>query len=85
VSAPPQLGIARLRGTKRTVAQWSKLGVRKADGGELPASEIRAELVQGGDANRYFLVYDNFKTILAWNNSRFFALAVGLLADRVDD
>jgi len=85
VSAPPQIGIARLRGTKRTVSQWSKLGLRKSDGGELPASEIRAELVQGGESNRYFLVYDNFKTILAWNNSRFFALAVGLLADRVED
>jgi len=29
------------------------------------------------------LVYANFKTILRWNKSDFFGIAVGLLADRV--
>lgn len=85
VSAPAHLPLAKLYGSKRTVTQWRKLGLRKSDGTHLPTSEIRAELVHGGDSNRYFLAYDNFRTIMAWNNSRFFALAVGLLADRVDD
>jgi membrane-bound lytic murein transglycosylase B len=28
-------------------------------------------------------VYDNFETILKWNRSVFFAVAVGSLADRI--
>jgi membrane-bound lytic murein transglycosylase B len=32
----------------------------------------------GGPA---FLVYDNFRTIMKWNKSTYFATAVGYLAD----
>jgi len=30
-----------------------------------------------------FLVYDNFRVIMGWNRSEFYAIAVGHLADRV--
>ncbi|MBM3517488.1 MAG: lytic murein transglycosylase, partial [Alphaproteobacteria bacterium] len=31
-----------------------------------------------------FLVHHNFEVFLAWNRSRYFALAVGHLADRIE-
>ena len=36
----------------------------------------------GADGPAY-LAYPNFKVILKWNRSDFFAIAAGLLADRI--
>ncbi len=70
--------------TRRSVAQWSKLGVRRANGGALPRSSVRGRiLMPEGREGRAFLVYDNFRVILRWNRSNFFAIAVGTLADRI--
>ena len=71
---------------KKPLDAWRKLGLRRADGGELPPShDIEASLVlPGGDDGPAVLVYDNFRTILKWNNSTFFASAVGYLADSMD-
>ena len=70
--------------TRRSVAQWSKLGVRRADGGALPGSRIRGRiLLPEGRGGRAFLIYNNFRVILRWNRSNFFAVAVGTLADRI--
>ncbi len=85
VRLPANFNARKFLGGKRSVTAWGRLGLRRSDGGELPGAELSAELVQGGRSDRYFLVYGNFRTILGWNNSRFFALAVGLLSDRVDD
>jgi membrane-bound lytic murein transglycosylase B len=85
VSLPATMSAKPLLGTKRTVNEWRRLGLRKPDGSELPSAELRAELIQGGDSAHYFLTYDNFRAIMGWNNSRLFALAVGLLADRIED
>ena len=68
----------------RTVSAWSRLGVRRLDGGALPASTIKGRVIMpirhGG---RAFLVYQNFRAIKRWNNSDYFAIAVGMLADRI--
>ena len=37
----------------------------------------------GGGAD--FLVYQNFRTLMVWNRSTYFALSVGLLADALGD
>jgi membrane-bound lytic murein transglycosylase B len=78
------LGLAGLKGRKR-LAEWQELGLRRANGGELPARQLKAALVlpTAGQAKPAFLVYDNFHAILKWNRSNFFALAVGYLADAV--
>ena len=48
----------------------------------LPASAISASIVApDGVGGRAFLVYDNFRTIMKWNKSTYFAAAVGILAD----
>jgi membrane-bound lytic murein transglycosylase B len=69
---------------RRSLGEWQARGVRRLDGGHLPAEPITASLVVTDDgAGRSFLVYDNFRTLMVWNRSTYFALAVGLLADEI--
>jgi membrane-bound lytic murein transglycosylase B len=69
----------------RALAQWKTLGVRLPDGGALPDATVRASVILPDDGAREpaFLVYQNFRALLRWNRSQFFALAVGHLADRI--
>jgi len=89
VIAPPGLD-ASLIGmpAKRSLAEWSALGIKRSDGTPLvnnpSESTQRAALLQpGGAEGPSFLVTDNFSVILRWNNSSYFALAVGYLAESV--
>jgi membrane-bound lytic murein transglycosylase B len=69
---------------QRTVTEWAAAGVRRADGGTLPPSAIEGSIVApDGLGGRAFLVYGNFRTIMKWNRSTYFALAVGLLSDAI--
>jgi len=47
---------------------------------------ISLDLIKINDTNkeRYFLVYQNFKKILKWNTSNYFAIAVGVLSDSIN-
>lgn len=68
----------------RPLAGWRELGVRRADGGPLPVADMDAALlVPSGHRGPAFLVYGNFSVIMEWNRSQHYALAVGLLADRL--
>jgi peptidoglycan lytic transglycosylase B len=69
----------------RTLAQWQALGVRLPGGDALPRENVRASLVfpDSGTREPAFLVYQNYRVLLRWNRSNFFALAVGHLADRI--
>lgn len=72
-------------GVIKTLSEWQRLGVRRADGGDLPKRDLSASVVIAEGTNGgAFLVYDNYRTILKWNRSTFFAVAVGSLADRID-
>jgi membrane-bound lytic murein transglycosylase B len=60
------------------------LGIKKADGSALGKADIDAKLlVPAGASGPAFLTYANFKTILRWNNSEFYGIAVGQLANRI--
>ncbi len=70
--------------TRKPLAQWEAMGVRRADGSPLPRADLEASLlVPSGHEGPAFLVYKNFNTIMGWNQSEFYALAVGHLADRI--
>lgn len=72
--------------TKKTLEAWQKLGVRRAEGGDLPGRDLEASIVlPGGPDGPALLVYDNYRTIMKWNNSLFFASAVGYLADSLEE
>jgi membrane-bound lytic murein transglycosylase B len=62
------------------LSRWRELGVKGVDG---EAERALALLVPAGHRGPAFLVGDNFEVILRWNRSEFYALAVGLLADRL--
>ena len=71
---------------KRPLSEWRDLGLRNAYGGELPRAELQAALLlPSGHEGPAFLVYDNFRVIMGWNQSEFYALSVGHLADRIVD
>ncbi len=75
-----QLGLP----TERPVAEWARMGVRRLDGGALPAAAVEASVVApDGLGGRAFLVYDNFRTIMKWNHSTYFAIAVCELGDAI--
>jgi membrane-bound lytic murein transglycosylase B len=69
---------------EKPLTEWASLGVRRADGGELPQQPIPASVIQpGGPQGAAFIVYPNYKTIMRWNRSQYFATAVGHIADRI--
>ena len=65
---------------RRSTAEWNRLGVRSADASPLPGIEASLVMPDGSDGPA-LLVYDNFRAIMKWNKSTYFAAAVGMLAD----
>ena len=64
------------------VAGWAAQGVTRVGGKPLSPASGNAALVQPAPPDGpAFLTYDNFRVILKWNNSNYFAIAVGFLAD----
>jgi membrane-bound lytic murein transglycosylase B len=67
---------------RRPIGEWSRMGVRSIDARPLAVREVEASLVlPDGAGGPALLVYDNFRTIMRWNKSTYFAGAVGYLAD----
>jgi membrane-bound lytic murein transglycosylase B len=71
--------------TQKPVKDWAALGVKAAGGKPLPAKALAlsGSIVRPEADGPAFLVYDNFRVIMKWNRSTFFALAAGHLADRI--
>ncbi len=68
---------------RQASAQWTAEGVRAVDGSPLPELTDGAILLPAGTRGPAFLVGANFRTILRYNNSTSYALAVSLLAQRI--
>ena len=69
---------------RKPLADWQALGVRRVGGANLPVADVKASVVApSGATGPAFLVYGNFRTIMVWNRSIFYAIAVGHLADRL--
>lgn len=69
---------------KKTLRQWSRLGIRQADGTSLPQADMEGSVIMPqGSEGPAFLVYDNFRVIMRWNRSVNYAISVGHLADRI--
>ena len=70
---------------QQSTAQWAAEGVRPIAGTALPEFADGTILLPAGARGPAFLVGPNFRTILRYNNSTSYALAVGLLAQRLAD
>ena len=69
---------------RKSLSEWAKLGVKQADGRQLPKVEMEAALlVPSGHQGPAFLVYRNFDVIMRWNKSESYAIAVGYFANRI--
>lgn len=67
-----------------SIAQWRKLGLVRANGRAFPDNNEQATLkVLDGREGPAFLMTKNFFVIKRYNNADKYALAVGLLADRI--
>lgn len=87
VIAPPEISEKRVGLDQRApLTTWRQRGVRLPDGGGLPEAEIPASLLRLDDDERAsFLVYGNFRALMAWNRSTYFGVSVGLLSDSLRD
>ena len=69
---------------RKPLSEWHEQGVKKADGSPLGEGETTAYvIVPAGQNGPAFIAYKNFRVIMRWNNSEFYAIAVGVLADRI--
>jgi len=66
----------------KAVSDWNRLGVRTESGQPLPYQNMQASIVQplGGPT---FLTFPNYKMILRYNNSIYYAGAIGYMADKI--
>lgn len=64
------------------LSQWQSLGVRTTAGNALPKVDRSASLLRAGAKS--YLVYGNYDALLGYNCAHPYALAVGLLSDRLD-
>ena len=86
VTVPPGFDFAMSEGPKMTPEAWAALGVLRADGLPWSDADKAAEaqlLAPAGATGPIFLLFPNHFVIRKYNNSVAYALAVGLLADRI--
>ena len=69
-------------GIRKTYEQWAALGV-KGQPTRVSPQETGYLLLPAGHRGPAFLVFGNFAAILKYNNSSSYALAVGLLGERL--
>jgi len=79
----PSLASLDIQSRSRTGRRWA-CGV--PTGGELyPIDPSGSVLLPGGAGGPAYIVFENFRVLLKWNKSNYFASAVGLLADGSSD
>ena len=77
-------GGERYRDKGMALSEWSQKGFRRSAHRQFPRPQERASLkLPGGANNPGFLVIKNFSVLKRYNNSDYYALTVGLLADRI--
>ncbi|WP_442958710.1 lytic murein transglycosylase [Providencia sp. PROV121] len=67
----------------KTVAQWEQLGVKLPASAQLSPNLKTWVVIPDDPLGRAYLVTENFRTIMHWNRSYYFALSVCLMADGV--
>ena len=69
---------------RRTVAQWRILGINPARAIDANEQSQATLFLPAGHRGPAFLLLNNFRSILKYNNSTAYALAIGLLSDALD-
>lgn len=68
--------------TVKPVSEWAKMGVRTERGNPLPYQNLEASIIKpyGGPS---FLAFKNFRVIMRYNNSTYYAGSIGYMADKI--
>ena len=84
---PKGCGAVKRRSIAKSLPEWSSLGFKTITNYELPQrSDLEARLVAPDGVNgRMFLVYPNYKNILYYNCSSYYAISIGLLSDEINN
>ena len=69
------------RKVTKSVTEWENLGVKAKDG-DLPGKNYEASIIRpyGGPT---YMIFNNFKVIMKWNRSTYYAGTVGYMAEKV--
>ncbi|MGN6514582.1 MAG: lytic murein transglycosylase [Rhizomicrobium sp.] len=68
----------------KSVSDWAAMGVRRPNGLPLPAAAGNGAIyLPAGARGPAFMTFDNFRTVLKYNNAASYALAVCYLAHRM--
>jgi membrane-bound lytic murein transglycosylase B len=68
----------------RPLSTWAAMDVKTASGAVLPAGDDPVSLyLPAGAHGPAFVLFTNFRVIMKYNNAASYALAVGMLADRM--
>ncbi len=86
-ASPKGCGAVKKRSIPKTLSEWSNLGFKNINGDPLPIrNDLEARLIApDGLDGRMFIVYPNYKNILYYNCSSYYAVSVGLLSDKISN
>jgi peptidoglycan lytic transglycosylase B len=69
---------------EKPVKAWAAMGVKRAGGAALPATDEPSSIIlPAGWRGPAFILYPNFKAVMNWNRSTFYALSVTILAQQI--
>ena len=85
--SPKGCGAVKSRTIPKKLIEWSNLGFKNLDGSSLPLrDDLEARLIApDGIKGSMFIVYPNYKNILYYNCSSYYAVSVGLLSDKINN
>ncbi|WP_439859816.1 lytic murein transglycosylase [Pseudomonas sp. MBLB4136] len=69
---------------RRSLVQWRALGVKPVNPVDAREDNLASLFLPAGHRGPAFLLLNNFRSILKYNNSTAYALAIGLLSDALD-
>ncbi|MDO5622844.1 MAG: lytic murein transglycosylase [Paracoccus sp. (in: a-proteobacteria)] len=83
VALPANFNMGQIgKGTRKSASAWTSQGVRAIGGGRIPAGNSSI-IMPAGARGPAFLIGDNFRSILRYNNSDNYALGVSYLGERI--
>ncbi len=83
VQLPSNFNMGQIgKGNRKSTSDWSAQGVRRMGGGALPGGN-GSIIMPAGARGPAFLIMDNFRSILRYNNSDNYALGVAFLGERI--
>lgn len=84
VFLPVGSNVKAMVGETKLLSEWQKIGFKRPGNRAFPKADDKAVLkLLAGDAGPGFLMMKNFYVLKRYNNADAYALAVGLLADRI--